>query len=275
MKLAAIPLLFLLFFFIVDAIVVLQTSASPDVATSLARNMRLKVVDAAGDPIPDIQIQLQRIAGTEELTFIPGGVSDDKGIFICTLSDGTYQPFLSTQGKTLVISPHTFEVSQDAEIIITAHLIHLKPPSPGGLFEIDGIHTTLNFSDPLNVGVDVLNYYGVGKNVTIEVWIQDSSSNRLSAGIINENLENNETYRMITLTNPPLGWASGYYQVHGRVYDKIVYSENSITVKLEVVVPFWMDWRVWLIITITIGVFGGTAYFFKKTKLTSKSLASL
>lgn len=124
----------------------------------------------------------------------------------------------------------------------------------------------------MNVGVDVLNYYGVGKNVTIEVWIQDSSSNRLSAGIINENLENNETYRVITIANPHLGWASGYYQIHGRVYDKIVYSENSITVKLEVVVPFWMDWRVWLIITITIGVFGGTAYFFKKTKLTSKSL---
>lgn len=131
MKLAAIPLLFLLFFCIIGAIAVLQTSASPDVATSLARNLRLKVVDAAGEPIPDIQIQLQRIAGAGEMTFIPGGYSDDKGIFDCTLSDGTYKPFLSTQGKPLVISPLTFKVAQDAEIIITAHLIHLKPPSLG------------------------------------------------------------------------------------------------------------------------------------------------
>ncbi len=266
MKIAALLMLALLFFCIISAIVVQQTYTFLTVETETYRNLRMKVVDATGEGLPNIKVEPRRNFDDGRLMIILEGYSDEEGIFECKVPDGVYDALLSTQGANLVVSPKTFEVTGDTEVTVTAYLIHLKPPSLGGLLEINGIHTIQNFTDMMNVYVSIINYYGLSKNVTIEVWIENSASNRLSTGVINATLVDKETRKVVALPPPPEGWTSGYYMMHGKVYEKVVYSENSLPIKLEIVgVPVWMQWWFWLALATIIGAFV-MFYFLKKRK---------
>ncbi len=256
----------LLSFCIISEVAIHQAYTSPNVEAETYRNLKINVVDATGERLPNITVAPRRHFDDGRLMIILVGYSDEEGIFECQVPEGVYDALLSTQGANLVVSPKTFEVTGDTEVTVTAYLIHLKPPSPDGLFEIDGIHVTQNFTDMLNVYVGIVNYYGLSKNVTIEVWIENSASNRLSAGAINATLVDKETRKVVALPPPPEGWTSGYYMMHGKVYEKVVYSENSLPIKLEIVgVPVWMQWWFWLALATIIGAFV-MFYFLKKRK---------
>jgi hypothetical protein len=67
----------------------------------LNRNLRIKVVDAAGEPLPNITMQLQCIAGTGELDFVPGGYSDKKEFLTVLFQMEPINHFYSLKGQTL------------------------------------------------------------------------------------------------------------------------------------------------------------------------------
>lgn len=265
MKMNSLLMLALLSFCIANLILI-KAHASLSGESTTDRVLRIRVVDAAGDPLSNIRVEPRGFFDDGRPIISLAGYSDDAGIFECKVPDGTYEAFLSTQGASLIRSPQKFEVAGDTEVTVTAHLIHLLPPSPGGIFELGGIHVNQNLTDMMDVYVSIANHYGESKNVTIEVWIENNQFNRISTEVINATLLDEETRKVVPLPPPPNGWESGSYTVHGKVFGEVLYSENESLIRLNVVgVPVWMQWWFWLSIAIIVGAFGA-AYVKKRKK---------
>ena len=250
---------------------VLLTSHT-ELKAEVKRSLKIRVVDVAGNPVSDVKVLLIHVTEEGYWIHVHEEMVSEEGTLEWMVPEGNYSAVLYCEGNNIESAPQRFGISEDTEVQIVAHLLSVKSPSVHGVLRLDGIyHVTIGMYDLVNVSVFVRNYYNVSKDVTIEVWMRDYQSIRVSEGFINTTIPEKTTTLnsincSIALFPPTEGWSRGAYFLYARIYDEqLVYQEKCsfIVINDRMVGPFWMQSWFWIIVAGII-LLAGIVYLRKK-----------